>query len=128
MQRAGRAARGPGRTGLAVLLVEESVYEMDLTEAVNQNQKTTKKRGGVREATDYPKSKDPNYAVKHGVLRGAYGGQSDGVVECLEVPVDTYAIDKGLHSFVQTLQCRRKVLTIIYDNEDASKYKEFIKY
>ncbi len=38
IQRAGRAARGRGRTGLAVLLVEKSAYNTDLvTQAAPSN-------------------------------------------------------------------------------------------
>ncbi|EDR03125.1 uncharacterized protein LACBIDRAFT_307604 [Laccaria bicolor S238N-H82] len=42
IQRAGRAARGPG-SGLAVLLVEKSAYNIDLTMLQDQNQKRRKR-------------------------------------------------------------------------------------
>ncbi|KAH7904037.1 hypothetical protein BJ138DRAFT_1019698, partial [Hygrophoropsis aurantiaca] len=35
VQRAGRAARGPGRTGVAILLVEPSAYTVRLEQEVN---------------------------------------------------------------------------------------------
>ena len=117
VQRAGRAARGKGRTGLAVLLVEKSAYDIDLTEVLDQKKSNTKQRkGNVREATSYPKSKDKNYAVNHGVLRGAFGGATDEIPAQIEVPLDQFSMDEGLHSLVQTTKCRRKVLTAIYGN------------
>ena len=117
VQRAGRAARGKGRTGLAVLLVKKSAYEIDLTEVQVQNNSRTKKRkGNVRELTTYPKSKDKKYAVNHGVLRGAFGGATDEIRTQIDVPLDQFSMDEGLHSLVQTTKCRRKVLTAIYRN------------
>lgn len=122
VQRAGRAARGEGRTGLAVLLVEKSVYKFDLQAFQDQRANASgKKKGNVREATEYPKSKDKEYAVKHGVLRGSYGGGSDVISDKIEVPIDFYSINEGLYAFVQTLGCRRQVLTKIYENEDPSE-------
>ena len=117
VQRAGRAARGKGRTGLAVLLVEKSAYDVDLTEVQDQNNSRNKKRkGNVRELTSYPKSKDKNYAVNRGVLRGAFGGATDEIHADIDVPLDQFSMDEGLHSLVQTTKCRRKVLTTIYRN------------
>jgi superfamily II DNA/RNA helicase len=52
VQRAGRAARGYGRTGLAVcvLLVEKSAYDIDLTEPQDQKKgKPKAKKANVRE-------------------------------------------------------------------------------
>lgn len=122
VQRAGRAARGEGQTGLAVLLVEKSAYDLDLPAFEDQRRNaSSKKKGNVREATEYPKSKDKEYAVKHGVLRGSYGGGSDVVSERTEVPIDFLSINEGLYAFVQTLGCRRKILTKIYENAEPSK-------
>ena len=61
------------------------------------------------------------YAIKHGVLRGAYGGLSDEVAVDIKVPVDVSSIDEGAHSFVQSTTCRREVLTKIYGNKKAGK-------
>lgn len=124
VQRAGRAARGLGRSGLAVLLVEKAAYDLDVNVGADQNTKSTKKKGTVRERTEYPKSKDKDYAIRHGVLRGAYGGQSDAVEEKdkVAVPADLYSIDEGLYAFVQTMACRRAVLTEVYENDKPSKW------
>jgi len=118
VQRAGRVARGYGGSGLAVLLVEKSAYDVDITAAANQAKKsTTKRKGNVHEATKYPKSKDKTYAISHGVLRGAFGGASDGIPVHIEVPLDLLSLDEGLYTLVQTTECRRKVLQMIYGNE-----------
>ena len=121
VQRAGRAARGYGRSGLAVLLVEKSAYDVDLTEPQGQKGKPKIKKANVREPTNYTKSKDKNYAINRGVLRGAFGGASDEIPARIEVPLDRLSIDEGLHTLVQTMDCRRKVLTEIYGNEIPRK-------
>ena len=101
-----------------MLLVEKSAYDVDLTAAANQTKKsTTKRKGKVREATEYPKSKDKNYAINHGVLRGVFGGASDKIPVRIEVPLDLLSLDEGLYTLVQTTECRRKVLALIYANE-----------
>ncbi|EDQ98295.1 uncharacterized protein LACBIDRAFT_304441 [Laccaria bicolor S238N-H82] len=118
VQRAGRAARGYGRSGLVVLLVEKSAYDVDLTDPQGKTKgKPKTKKANVREPTNYAKSKDKDYAVNHGVLRGAFGGASDEIPARIEVPLDQLAIDEGLHMLVQSMDCRRKVLTEIYGNE-----------
>ena len=120
VQRAGRAARALGRTGLAVLLVEKSVYDAVLDKP-HQDDQTSKGKKTIRQSTNYAKSKGKDYAIKHGVLRGAYGGLSDEVAVDIKVPVDVSSIDEGAHSFVQSTTCRREVLTKIYGNEKAGK-------
>jgi len=48
VQRAGRAGRGPGCRGLAVLLVEKSTYEADLSQLeLFEGTKTKTKSKGV---------------------------------------------------------------------------------
>lgn len=121
VQRAGRAARGYGTSGLAVLLVEKSAFDVDITEAVNKT-KSTKRKGNIREATEYPKSKDKIYAVNHGVSRGAFGGKSDTIPLRIAVPLDSFSLDEGLYTLVQTTECRRKVLTMIYANEPPGEW------
>ena len=55
VQQAGRAGRGEGSSGLAVLLVEKSVYEADILRLESEGTKT-KKRTGVRQSATYPKA------------------------------------------------------------------------
>ena len=119
VQRAGRAARAAGRTGFAVLLVEKSVYEANLDNPQDENKKGKK---SIRQSAAYSKAKTKDYAIKHGVLRGAYGGLTNEVGHIQEVPVDIGSIDEGLYGFVQSTTCRWAVLTRIYRNKKASKY------
>jgi superfamily II DNA/RNA helicase len=120
VQRAGRAARGSGRNGLAVLLVEKTIYEADL-DSPHQHDQKSKGKKTIRQSSSYPKAKTKDYAIKHGVLRGAYGGVSEQVVAGINVPVDVSSADEGIYGFVQATTCRRGVLTKIYGNEKAGK-------
>lgn len=75
VQRAGRAARGAGRSGLAVLLVEKTAYEADLfqiSESRLDKQGRQKKKLTVRQSSMYAKSADKQYGVHRGVMRGAF--------------------------------------------------------
>ncbi|KAF8189324.1 P-loop containing nucleoside triphosphate hydrolase protein [Pholiota molesta] len=129
VQRAGRAARGSGRTGIAVLLVEKTTYEADLfkiAEARIDEQGKLKKKLTVRQSSAYSKSKDRQYAVNRGVLRGAFGGATDALPIISshdsgdDVPLDSGSIDEGLYTLVQTRLCRRQILTKIYKNQIAN--------
>jgi len=118
MQRAGRAARGPGRTGLAVLLVENSVYEdlsrLEAAVSVSGKKKT------VRQSSTYPKA-SKQYAIDPSVLRKSSNGKSDNTVLTADVPIDYNSVDEGLYTPAQTNNCRLKVLTAIYANYDPHK-------
>jgi superfamily II DNA/RNA helicase len=129
VQRAGRAARGSGRIGIAVLLVEKTTYEADLFKLVEGNadeQGKLKRKLTVRQSSSYSRSKDKQYAVDRGVLRGTFGGATDAFPVSsspnsnVDVPLDSGSIDEGLHTLVQTRVCRRQVLTRIYGNQIAS--------
>jgi hypothetical protein len=122
VQRAGRAARGPGRVGLAVLLVEKSVYEADLSRLESGfNNTKSKKSKGVRQSSTYPKA-TKKYAISRGLLRGAYGGgKCDEILRRDEVILDCESADEGLYTLVQTGKCRRNVLTIIFKNTNPCK-------
>ena len=120
VQRAGRAARGSGRSGVAVLLVEPSIYQADLLQAY-MRQNTVEKKGkpsrGIRENPNYPKSSDPAYAQGRGLLRGSHDAQSDTFEKkTYDIPIDYDAKDEGLHALVQTTVCRRRILRLIYTN------------
>lgn len=118
-----RAARGPGRTGLAVLLVEKSIYEADLSrlESAFEVGKKSKKNKGVRQSSTYPKA-TKQYAISRGLLRGAYGGgKCDEILKRDEVMLDCESMDEGLYTLVQTGKCRRKVLTTVFGNTDPCK-------
>jgi superfamily II DNA/RNA helicase len=120
VQRAGRAARGHGRTGLAVLLVEKSVYEADLSR-LDEIVQSTGKRKTVRQSSTYPKA-PKNYAIERGVLRGGVNGTSDNNPSKADIPYDFDSVDEGLYTLVQTGRCRRQVLTAIYSNAQPHKF------
>ncbi|GLB44259.1 putative atp-dependent dna helicase [Lyophyllum shimeji] len=127
VQRAGRAARAAGRVGLAVLLVEKSAYEADLSRLETNLQKEAgkgkrkrKKAAGVRQSEGYTKA-SKEYAVLHGVNRGGHGGQDDNKeLATDDVIINFDAADEGLHSLVQTVRCRRRVLTKIFGNDEPN--------
>ena len=119
IQRAGRAGHDPKRTGLAVLLVEKSVYEADLTRLDEASSDNKKKR--VRQSSTYPKAPQ-GYAIQHGVLRGLFDGLNDEILLKEHAPLDTKSLDEGLYTLVQTGLCRRKVLTLIYGNDTPREF------
>jgi hypothetical protein len=76
VQRAGHAARASDRTGLAVLLVEKSVYGLDLMQEPKSDSPGSKSRGkSLWSASSYSKVKVKDYAVIHGVKRGNFEGK-----------------------------------------------------
>lgn len=132
VQRAGRAARGLDRVGLAVLLVERSVYDADLLaymesakgKKISENPKKSRK-ANVRASTNYPRARDPKaYAQARGVLRGGHNQANDGTGEGTDIPIDPAAIDEGLHTLSQTGTCRRCVLTRVYSNRSPGECSE----
>ena len=125
VQRAGRAGRGEGSSGLAVLLVEKSVYEADILQLELEGTKK-KKKIGVRQSATYPKA-NKQYAIAHGLLRGAYGGGAcnDNILN-VDVKIDHTSPDEGLYTLVQTGGCRHRVLTAIYKNKTACTFSVLI--
>ncbi|KAJ7038353.1 P-loop containing nucleoside triphosphate hydrolase protein [Mycena alexandri] len=125
VQRAGRAARASGRTGVAILLVEPSAYGIDLAEVVAakvQGGKGKKKGDKEKETAAEKREKakrKKEYAKMRGVQRGAAGGRHDTIFAVETPMLDPEAQDEGLLVFVQTTKCRRAVLTEIYDNKTA---------
>lgn len=101
--------------------MEKSIYDADLDKGCQDEQKSKAKKT-IRQSSNYPKVKTKDYAIKRGVLRGAYGGLSDKVAAGVVVPVDVSSIDEGAYGLVQSTTCRRAVLTDIYGNEKASKF------
>lgn len=125
VQQAGRAACGAGRVGLAVLLVEKSVYSADLSNVSqpreDRSQDKKKRKRTVRQSAEYLKG-EKGHASAHGVGRGSYGGKSDTVHQ-QDVLIDFDAIDKGLYSLAQTSSCQQAFLTKIYQNQDAGAFQ-----
>lgn len=141
VQRAGRAGRQRDRTGLAVLLVEQAAYGVDIGQDVREaeatakglpkrGKKQNKKRGKEKETAgaEKPKRKTKeeakaqrNAAQARGSKRGTRDGQSDAIFVKEQPVLDAEIDDEGLHVLVQTGVCRRKVLTEIYGNKPPSK-------
>ena len=117
VQRAGRAARGKGRSGLAVLLVEPSAYSRAATTKGQTDGETSKSK---QEAKGKAKGKmktqkvaggkkaTKEYAQSHGVKRGGFE-KFDEPPSGEHPPFDPDAIDEGLLRFVQATRCRRTV-------------------
>ncbi|OJT02274.1 hypothetical protein TRAPUB_7190, partial [Trametes pubescens] len=130
IQRAGRAARGRDRHGLAVLLAEKSAYNVDLVNPKPKPGKPETKCRGVKatqptgtaaadaaSATSGVKRDTKEvreYARSHGVGRGASSCE-DALPDGLEPLLDLDAPDEGLLAFVQAVTCRRKLWAQAFD-------------
>ncbi|EIW73976.1 P-loop containing nucleoside triphosphate hydrolase protein, partial [Coniophora puteana RWD-64-598 SS2] len=116
VQRAGRAARGRGKVGLAVLLCEPSAYMVDLTKAPAS---APRKKGApsklTTDAAASAREASRAYAVAHGRNRGGLSRQDD-LLTAQEPEVDLDTPDEGLLYFIQTTACRRRILTKVFDN------------
>ncbi|KAH9929200.1 P-loop containing nucleoside triphosphate hydrolase protein [Fomitopsis serialis] len=132
IQRAGRAARGRGREGLAILIVERSAYALNLTldepssNGLNQaprlsdaalpaqrSNKAPARRGkpvirGRKKKTSTQAKANKEYADAHGINRGGTS-RKDGVPASKQPCLDPDALDEGLLAFVQSTTCRRRV-------------------
>ncbi|KAI0308862.1 P-loop containing nucleoside triphosphate hydrolase protein [Amylostereum chailletii] len=131
IQRAGRAARGHGRQGLAVMLAEKASFLVDptapdLTAAMPSSRSHD---SAVRQA--YPAGKkDPSpparkkmpagYAVRHGQHRGSSDGKHNAVEFSDEPDLDPRAAKEGLYAYIQTTCCRRQLLGKVYGNESSA--------
>ncbi|KAF8210857.1 P-loop containing nucleoside triphosphate hydrolase protein [Mycena galopus ATCC 62051] len=136
VQRAGRAGRAPGRTGLAVLLVEQSAYGIDLEEEVASKAAPARAKRGKGKADQSVESdtvkkqraqKRKAHAKARGVHRGCVGGKHDAIFVHDTPPLDPEAANEGLHVLVQTGLCRRLVLTEIYQNKSPVARQSTIK-
>jgi hypothetical protein len=109
-----------------VLLVEQSVYKVDLDnlpEAEDQTNSKTKAngkwkgRGKVRKLKKQKGKGGKAYGDARGAKRGARGGQHDTIFIKEQPQINPEALDEGLYVLVQTGKCRRLVLTEIYGNK-----------
>jgi len=101
--------------------VEKSIYNADLDKGCQDKQKT-KAKNTIWQLPNYPKAKTKEYAIKCGVLQGAYGGLFDEVATGVDVRVDVSSIDEGAYGLVQSTTCCRGVLTDIYGNKKACEH------
>lgn len=120
VQRAGRAARLSTRTGLAVMLVEQSVYTTMLDE------KGAKPEAKTKEAKQKAKAGETAAKRNHGIARGSKRGGTDRQNDAIIVkdcpPIDQSSSDEGVYSLVQSGTCRRAILTEIYNNPVSGKW------
>ena len=131
VQRAGRAARRLGHSGIAILLVERSAYSIDISElqahggagepTAQSSKGASKQPKRKTRQTRKPKvakgKKGPKgYAEAHGVKRGGVK-KDDGLTGPAEQPpLDAEALDEGLLVFIQTTLCRRKVWLEVFES------------
>lgn len=125
IQRAGRAARGHGREGLAVLLVEPSAYGIDQSEQARKKAKEGKQKKNKKADSNLEKKAraaiTKAYAKHHGVERGGEDKEHDIIWSVSTAKLDPEATDEGIHVFVQAGTCRRAVLSEIYRNNPAGQ-------
>ncbi|KAI0074175.1 P-loop containing nucleoside triphosphate hydrolase protein [Panus rudis PR-1116 ss-1] len=109
IQRAGRVARGKGRTGIAVLLVERSMYSIVVNELRQDDSSSTKgKKQKQKGKGDSKKNVPKDYSKSHGINRG--GSKKEDMCPSAPQPsLDAEVADEGLLVFVQSSTCRRKV-------------------
>lgn len=122
IQRAGRAARGRGRTGLAVLLVERTAYTINICTTPNATKLSRKvKVNGSskpkKSAAEIKRGKQ--YAVAHGLKRGGTDGY-DAVPRGEQPQLKEEIEDKGLLAFVQSTTCRRIVWAKAFNNDPTA--------
>lgn len=132
IQRAGRAARGRGRTGVAVLLVEKSAYNQNLVSHVppsasSGNKNTKESRKKTTAAAESSNKSDPKatreYAMAHGVGRG--GSQKQDTAPSGPQPqLNPESADEGLITFVQSTTCRRKIWASVFESALGGKCSE----
>ncbi|EJF62569.1 P-loop containing nucleoside triphosphate hydrolase protein, partial [Dichomitus squalens LYAD-421 SS1] len=116
IQRAGRAARGRGRTGVAVLLVERSAYSINLITnppaSMGAKEKDARKKKTIAPArADEPKpdrKEVREYAHAHGVERGG-SNKLDPPPKGRQPSLNPECADEGLLTFVQSTSCRRAI-------------------
>ena len=95
------------------------MYEADLTR-LDEALLSEKNKKRINQSSTYPKA-PKGYAIRHGVLRGSFDGLSDDNILEERVLLDMTSLDEGLYTLVQTVLCRRKVLTLIYGNDTPRK-------
>ena len=113
VQRAGRAARDPKHTGLAVLLVEPAAYNTVISSNNDSIDNVKSKMTKVKAPKEYAKN--------HGRNRGRLAGDEDILPVAEATPIDRSSADEGLLSVVQAVSCRRRVIALIYDNPEPRK-------
>ncbi|KAJ7288849.1 P-loop containing nucleoside triphosphate hydrolase protein [Mycena rebaudengoi] len=134
IQRLGRAARGLGRAGLAVMLVEKTAFEVNATGKEEMSESVTMPlpargrgvgRGGRGAARGRGgrgrgrggRGQGKDYAVLHGQKRGSFSGKDDKISRLPEPEIPADAPGEGLYIYIQSTTCRRAIQAAIFRNE-----------
>lgn len=142
IQRLGRSARGLGREGLAVMLVEKTAFEVNatgITESPESNGSTptpapparghgatrggrgaVRGRGGRGRGRGGGPGRDKDYAVLHGQKRGSFNGKHDKITRQPEPEISNDTPGEGLYFYIQSTTCRRAIQATIFQNETPS--------
>ena len=139
VQRAGCAARGDGRQGLAVMIVEKSSFEIvafpqpsaghstsSTTQGVGQGRVRGQGRGhgsaslGRGQAHAAAVKHGLEYATAHGQKRGMFGGEHDMISKLDEAHVTLDMLQdakgEGIYFYIQTTNCHWLVLHMVFQN------------
>lgn len=142
IQRAGRAARGHGRIGFAVLLVEKSAFGVDpaggnsAAHAGNpgargqpsiRGQAGRGGRGGRTRGRGQGRAAQLQLGATYGDTRGAKRGSCDGKHDKIDLPESERtepalvhdAPGEGIYVYIQTLICRRAAANKIFGADSS---------
>ncbi|KAJ7106023.1 P-loop containing nucleoside triphosphate hydrolase protein [Mycena crocata] len=127
VQRAGRAARGKGTRGMAIMIVEKSAFEVSAlpSQTADTPSSSTRGRGrgrgrGGRGGTGRRggNKQGKAYGELHGQKRGWFRATNDKITPLenadAEIPQD--APSEGLYALIQATICRRLILMQIFRN------------
>ncbi|KAF8174075.1 P-loop containing nucleoside triphosphate hydrolase protein [Pholiota molesta] len=137
VQRAGRAARGIGRQGLAVMIVEKPAFEIaafpqQLDPHHSQGRGRGRGRGrgygaalqGHAHGHVAVSKHGVEYAIAHGLKRGMSGGKHDEKLSLDETHISSdmlrNAKGEGIYLYIQTTHCRRQVLHTVFENTPSN--------
>ncbi|KAI0704500.1 P-loop containing nucleoside triphosphate hydrolase protein [Cerioporus squamosus] len=120
IQCAGRAARAPDRSGIAVLLVEPSARARNK----KRTAKDTTEEPPSQQQSPIPKHAAKAYAEAHGLRRGTRSGKHDEPPKATGVAasLNPDAADEGLLALVQSITCRRLVWTAVYETQHVAQH------
>ena len=126
VQRAGRVARGPNTTGLAVLLVEPRAYSVATTDpppVITRDRNTQTRQSKTRKKTQAGSTKKTmqEYARAHGRFRGGRNPAQDTIARSTPPVFHSQDPTKGLYLFVQATMCRCALLRDMFDNAEPAR-------
>lgn len=101
------------------MIVEKTAFE---TTGGGIESTSTAQRGVRTNRRGVGEKKGAEYAAAHGVKRGQHSGKFDTMTrldEPSEIPRD--AAKEGLHLYIQTTVCRRRLIANVFENSDPSE-------